>query len=288
MIYGVLVSYNSVISESSTYKSLKPVLSQISLVVIDNSINRHIQESNLFFCRKHKLPYFYMNGNKGLSRAYNCALEYILSIDKTADSIVVWLDDDTNIPPTYFEELIKSVDEKKEVDIFTPIVVGQDGIIWSPNYAGFIRNKLVKTTYEVIPDNKYNAINSCTAVRLRVYENYRYDERLFLDQVDHKFFYDQRRREKKFLTLSSEVKQNFSQRQEQNNSKQIYERVKIRFKDIIIYGSLQKKKFYVLMAYIKCVGLSIALGKNLGSITFIIKALWLSTQYLYLLLKGKL
>ena len=88
-------------------------------------------------------------------------------------------------------------------------------------------------------NKNFNAINNCIAVKLSEYKTYRYDERLFLDQADHKFFSDQRDRNKSFGIINVEIKQCFSQREENLDPFVLYNRFKIRFKDSIIYGSIK-------------------------------------------------
>jgi GT2 family glycosyltransferase len=127
--------------------------------------------------------YLNMGGNVGLSKAYNRVLDKL----KGKNGIIIWFDDDTNITQEYFDELAKNADKRNDIDIFAPIICGQDGKFYSPNEARFFKNKQLKNENDELNMKKFNAINSCTAVRLRVYENYRYNEKIFLDQVDHIF-----------------------------------------------------------------------------------------------------
>jgi hypothetical protein len=107
--------------------------------------------------------------------------------------LIIWFDDDTHITEEYFITLKDSLINKKDSDVFAPIIYGQNGKIYSPNSAGFLMNKLLRTIDDKIDYNKFNAINSCLAVRKYIYMDYRYNEKLFLDSVDQNFFDDLRK-----------------------------------------------------------------------------------------------
>lgn len=189
--------------------------------------------NNEEFCKNNKIKYISMNGNKGLSIAYNCALDYLS--DKDLNDFIILLDDDTEISQDYFDTLLETISENYNYDIFAPIVYGQNGIIYSPNEANILKNKLMRSEKEQIDSNKYNAINSCLAIKLKVFESYRYNEKLFMDQVDQQFFDDQRKLNVKFMTLNTVINQNFSQRGKKLSSKIVLTRFKIRIKDMMEY-----------------------------------------------------
>ena len=110
----------------------------------------------------------------------------------------------------------------------------------------------------------FNAINSCTAVNVRLYEDYLYDERLFLDEVDHKFFDDFR--DRKYNVMNVEVTQNFSQRDEKVNLNGAWTRFKLRLADIIVYYKLRKLG---ILGLIKCILLSFQMVKTYKSPRFL-------------------
>ena len=278
MIYFSIILYNTEIEESKSYKSLSKSSNtnntNFKIIFADNSDDIEICNKNKLYSNKHKQLYLCMNGNQGLSKAYNKVLDYIFSHSENANSdYVIWLDDDTTIPLEYFNEIDAITSQKKQFDIASPIIVGQDGVIWSPNHAGFLKNHLIKHKEEIIDDKTYNAINSCTLVKMNVYDKYRYDERLFLDQVDHKFFYDQRNLHKHFYKMQAVVYQDFSQRSENINITSLYHRLNIRFKDIYTYGRIIGGRKYILLAFIKCIGISLILSIRVKSIVFTLKCL---------------
>lgn len=203
-IYAAVCVYNQSIEEAKTCIYLKNIVSDfdVSVIIIDNSTKSY---GNYEQCRNYGWTYLPMGGNVGISKAYNRTLDYL----KEKKGVVVWLDDDTNITPQYFKEL-KDKLKSEDAEIYVPVIIGQNGKVHSPNEVGFIKNKQLKNPFSEINLLKLNAINSCTAVRLIVYENYRYDEALFLDQVDHDFFADQRKLGKRFCKLNAMIYHDFS------------------------------------------------------------------------------
>ena len=97
-IEAIIVIYNKEIEMSVTYNDISNIKDEnIEVCIIDNSTEKN---NNLLYCNKNKIKYFSMNGNKGLSKAYNKA------IDNLGDSdVVVLFDDDTEINKKYFKEL---------------------------------------------------------------------------------------------------------------------------------------------------------------------------------------
>jgi len=265
-IYCVIVLYNNTIDNSITC-SLFSKLSKknIKVLILDNSTKDF---GNKKIADKKGFMYLSMEGNKGLSKAYNVAINYLFNIEKASYSdYVVWLDDDTHINEEYFVCLENNIKTNEDADIFAPIIYGQDGVIYSPNNARFIKNNLIKNREEAFSLVKYNAINSCLCVKLDVYKDYRYDEILFLDQIDQNFFDDMRKLNKKFITINTIIYQNFSQRGKKLDAKKMLIRYKIRVKDIMRYGRKSFKN--TIMSFIKAFGLSIQMGIKCKSLKII-------------------
>ena len=53
----------------------------------------------------------------------------------------MWLDDDTEISNKFIRELILAI--KDGYDVIMPKIVGQEGIIYSPNEYGYLKNRLI-------------------------------------------------------------------------------------------------------------------------------------------------
>lgn len=272
-IYTVVVMYNSNINESQTCKRLVSIKNHdIEPIIVDNST---FDNDNEVLCVRRNWKYISMGGNKGLSKAYNKALDYLAE----KKGIVVWFDDDTNVTQKYFDELEKEYSKKRECSIFVPVIQGQDGRYWSPNSVSFFRNKQLKNKDGKIDDSKFNAINSCTAVDLEVYENYRYDERLFLDQVDHKFFEDQRNLNRKFDKLDVVIQHNFSTREKKKSIEDVKKRYVIMIPDFLRFCSRNKK--YYLLGMIKVFGWGVRESIKYKNITFLVWCMHESMKYPY-------
>lgn len=275
----ILVIYNKKVENSLTYKCLLKIMNEhmlnLDIFIVDNSESDQYNAS--FSNRNSKINYITMNGNKGLSVAYNTALEVIKRLYSKND-IVILMDDDTNITYEYFKCLISSVNIKN--DIYAPIVIGQDNIIYSPNESHFLKNKLLKKRSQNPSQKKFNAISSCLAIKLKVFSNYSFDERLFLDEIDQKFCDDQRKSGKSFLKIDTTIKQNFHQRNSNINPSAYWIRFKIRIKDIFIYGCI-KGRIYKILAFIKVNLLAFEFAIKLKDFSLITKTLKYSIYYFF-------
>lgn len=250
--YAVVVLYNTNVNESITcQKILKIKNHNIKIIIADNSTQKN---NNDFLSKKMGFKYLSMNGNKGLSKAYNKVLDYL----KNKDGIVIWFDDDTNVTQEYFNKLSNAVSKYSYIDIFAPIIMGQDNKLWSPNHARFFKNKQLRNIKENISDREFNAINSCTAVRLNILQTYRYDERLFLDQVDHSFYRDQRNKNRKFMKLDCVIHHNFSTKGRMDSYDALKNRYAIMIPDFLTYCSNDKKNQQ--LGYIKVIGWGVREG----------------------------
>ena len=107
-IVTIIVLYNCSCLESTSYKSLKE--NGVRVIVCDNSTrdygNKNIVESDGYI-------YINMNGNKGLSKAYNAALNQI----SDDCQFICLFDDDTNISKEYFDKALEYMNVE-EADIF--------------------------------------------------------------------------------------------------------------------------------------------------------------------------
>ena len=231
IFYAVVVIYNKNVTDSITLKNLQKIIGhRIEIIVVDNSTQNM---GNSEECKKKGWTYFSMNGNAGLSKAYNKALNYL----KDCIGIVVWFDDDTNVTQEYFDVLSVEAMTNENIDIFVPMIQGQDGKFWSPNEYHYLKNKQLKKKNQEISNKRFNAINSCTAVRISVYQNYRYTEKLFLDQVDHQFFEDQRAKGRSFKKMDVIIHHNFSTRSKMASIEKVKARYSIMIPDFMRFCS---------------------------------------------------
>jgi len=259
--YSVVVVYNKSVSDSVTLNKLSKITSHaINVFVVDNST---LDFGNKAQCAENGWGYVSMGGNAGLSRAYNVAIHYL----KKEKGIVVWLDDDTEITQEYFDELEKQADIEKTTDIFVPLIQGQDGRFWSPNEYHYLRNKQLKDRNQKISPKRFNAINSCTAVRLELYKNYQYTEKLFLDQVDHQFFEDQRNLGRKFKVLNVVIHHNFSMKNRENDVDKVKFRYRIMIPDFLTFCNKTPARY--LLGWVKIAGWGVRESLKYKDISFL-------------------
>ncbi len=253
-------------------------LTDVDMLIVDNSDSLEIIDENIQYCQKNGHMLLTMRLNAGLSKAYNAAIDYIFA--KKIYDFIILLDDDTDITKEYFDILNELILEYPQTDIFAPIIYGQDRKIYSPNEAFILKNKLMKNENSHVSMDRFNAINSCLAIKLDVYNNYRYDERLFLDQVDQKFFDDARKRKLKFHIIPASIEQNFSQRNNKATSEVIWNRFKLRIRDMASYSRLYDGWYY--LGLIKSLGWAVQMALKCKSIKLFFKMSTYSIQCFFM------
>ncbi|HEM6372262.1 TPA: glycosyltransferase [Streptococcus suis] len=273
--YAAVVVYNSLISDSETITNLSKIKNHnISIVVFDNSNIYSIRVENQLFSQKNGYTFLSENENIGLSKAYNKILDHLTG----REGIVVWFDDDTQVDQNYFDVLNENINEN--YDIYVPVIKAQNGKFYSPNEEGFLKNKQLKSVNGKIRQKKFNAINSCTAVKLDVYKNYRYDEKLFLDQIDHDFFRSQRLHNKRFFKLPIIIHHNLSLKDTSGNIESVKQRFNILIPDYITYVS-KKGRLAKAMGKLKIFGWGVQQAiknKNIGFTFWVIRKFLINGQ----------
>lgn len=177
----IAVVYNKRYADTVTYKRVSMSEMVNRFIVCDNSTDPSIQEDN-----SRSIPmgamYLPMGGNVGLSKAYNHAL------DRASSQFIMLLDDDTFLPDGFFGKLEKHL-TSDEADIYLPLVYSSE-FLMSPCKKNGYRFKRI-TNYDGF-HGKISAINSGVVAKRSVFDYVKYDESLFVDMVDHKFFDDVR------------------------------------------------------------------------------------------------
>lgn len=262
--YAVVVLYNKRVQDSITISCLMKLKEEhLHIIVLDNSADDYVEKNKTYFSDS-LVTYHSMGGNVGLSKAYNYALSILKN--KSENDLVIWFDDDTLVKEEYFNCLKKKAGDEI-YDVFAPVIYGQNGVIYSPNESGWLKGKYIQFPEQEIPQNKFNAINSCLAVRLKAYKDYVYDEGLFMDCVDTKLFDDFRKKGIRFCVLPVKVYQNFFQRSDNKDVQKYWKRFKIRIKDTLYYSSLNSFSGK-LSGYIRIIGWSVVFGLKLKSPKF--------------------
>lgn len=259
-LYAIVVIYNKNIRDSITLNSIK--LSKYKILVIDNSLHNY---DNALCAEQDGFEYISMNGNKGLSKAYNTGIKYL----KDKASHITLFDDDTEVTTEFIEKILEVV-SISNADVILPIIYSNDAII-SPSKTHDFSRKF-KEVSEIYKKSQISAINSAMTISIDVFLNYKYDENLFLDYVDHRFMNDMNNSNKLIEVLDVSINQNFSM--DETGDKEDLPRIKARynlfFDDIKYYFKGQNLKRYIEMLKY---GLRISISYR--NMNFLVNALFL-------------
>lgn len=237
-LYAVIVLYNKFCNDSLTYQQLNKIKG-LNIIVCDNSTkdmrNKHqvINDQNM---------YIDMHGNKGLSKAYNKAINNI-PLDET---YVCLFDDDTKVEEKYFDILLDTINNN-DSDVYLPIVKTQDRLL-SP--CVFVHNRCREAkNYEEFKKYDLSAINSGMVIKRNIFKQFRYNEKIFLDCVDHYFMrYINKNNKKIHIMYNNVIKQSFSM--EENSLESSYTRLCIMNNDLKeYYKDDVLMYFYVITSY---------------------------------------
>lgn len=183
----LVVIYNQKCADSPTCQALAQIdRSKLQVLIYDNSTSEY---GNRDYCQQMEWRYLGGTGNVGISKAYNCCID-ALKKDNWAD-ILCLFDDDTAVDEAYFDKLKNAVRES-EAKIFVPLIYSA-GRLLSPcriskgHQTCLFSDEQQAMTYR---GSDVTTINSGMAIDLRVFADYRYDENIFLDGVDHHFMQD--------------------------------------------------------------------------------------------------
>jgi len=247
LFFGVVI-YNKNFNESVTCTRLNEIAKDEKILIADNSTKKNDFEEQ---CLQNKWIYISMEGNKGISVAYNAIINKIKENKEYSENdILVLLDDDTEITKEYIEKLKESINTYAETNIFMPIIRAEENVIISPSKYTKIRNIKLNNKEQInkLKTKEFLGINTCLAIRMKIFKNYIYTTELFLDLVDNQFFYDMRKRNEKFYCIDVEIKQNFFSTENKDYNKEII-RKKIQkkdYKNFVKNKSLTEKIMYYI------------------------------------------
>ncbi len=240
IIGAVVVIYNRRCDESVSFVKMMQIKPSV-LLLIDNSTDAAIVRYNSSYCFEHQYEYADMEGNAGLSKAYNKAI----SLLKERIDYLLILDDDTVIPDQLMDCLTEEIQRFPETDIFVPLVTDQKSLLSPCKRRGSLFFRLKKR-----PDvftSRMSAINSGLVIRLSNSKGYtsdthsatdtkevpHFDEGLFLDCVDHLFIFAQIKHGAVFHMYPAEFSQDFFDH-EKTGQKEKKVRSILRFKQYIM------------------------------------------------------
>ena len=230
----VIIIYNKKITESITYNSIKD--SNLNILLFDNSTKEECLNYNLNYTQDKNLNYISKNKNLGLSKAYNLAINYFK--DKNISHLILF-DDDTNVSNEYLSLLnnFKFIDNV----CYAPIIYNENKIV-NPTYHddNYLIEYFKIKNYNTIDDikkivktNKLFAINSGLIIPYKIFEKFHYDEKIFLDCVDHYFCREIYKLGYYIDIFPAELKQTYNVCNLNKNTKKANDhRLDIRLKDI--------------------------------------------------------
>ena len=206
-ICAVVVIYNVKCEDSPTCQALSQMQNiGLHVLIFDNST---INLQNREFCLQKGWAYLGGLGNVGLSKAYNASIEYLKQ--ESQIKMVCLFDDDTHIDVDYFNQLCK-IRMSKTSKIYVPLIYSNDRLlspcVLRPNHT----TKLFHSDLEAIQYDGKNitAINSCMALDLSLFDDFRYDENIFLDGIDHNFLMQMKQRNEKIVVFPYSCNHSFS------------------------------------------------------------------------------
>lgn len=242
-LFFVIVIYNKECKDSLSFNSIKNFLDYFNLIVVDNST---VHTKNEQYCFENKITYISMKGNMGLAKAYNAALNML----NECTGYVIWADDDTIFPNYFFLALEKLISCNGQMrNIYLPLVLTGNNI-YSPTIIDrFKMPRRIKSLNE-LEKQQLTGINSGMIVNLDIYKNfYRYDERFFLDFIDHDFCCYCRNNSISIIFLRDIVIEQNSFFSSESSLKRLLMRRKIFRKDFLLYCS--KNNINILITYKK-------------------------------------
>lgn len=201
---AAVVIYNTACQDSPTCRALEK-LSGITVLIYDNSTRDF---GNREYCEKAGWVYLGGQGNLGLSKAYNACIGYLK--DKPVADMLCLFDDDTDLEPAYFDALEKA--KGKGGRIFVPTIFAGGSLI-SPcilDSGHKVRTFASEEEARAYTGENLSAINSCMAIDLGVFDDFRYDENIFLDGIDHNFTQAMKARGEKITMIDYRCNHAFS------------------------------------------------------------------------------
>lgn len=238
---AAVVVYNTACQDSPTCRALQK-LSDVTVLIYDNSTRDF---GNRAFCESAGWVYLGGEGNLGLSKAYNACVDYLMAHQK-ADMLCLF-DDDTDLDPAYFDAL-QAARARTNGHIFVPMIFAGGGLI-SPCVldAGHkVRMFASEEEAKTYSGENLSAINSCMAIDLAVFADFRYDENIFLDGIDHNFTQQMKKRGEKIHILDYRCNHAFSG-VEKPPKKSALVRFKIYAKDYAYILKENKAAYYRLV-----------------------------------------
>lgn len=196
----ILVAYNVPLALDPFFQ--QPFDEATEVLVVDNSTTPACLQKNAAYAQEHPaLRYFPMGHNAGLSVAYNLAGK------KAQGDYLLFLDQDTSLPPDFLKQEKALLEGGAEV--YCPLVYAEGKPLSPLHYHAYrfavYGAKAGERTDDLLP------ISSGTAVRRDFFARLGgFDERYFLDFVDFSFYRQCQRQGAKIVVTKLRLQQDFS------------------------------------------------------------------------------
>lgn len=201
-LYVLLVIHNRTAASSPSCERLRTE-GCTRVVVCDNSTR---EMGIAAYCEQAGFAYLSMGGNRGLSKAYNRGIDYLLA--HTDATHVLLLDDDTTLPQGFLDNTAAAIAREPDKGIFLPRVYDEIGLL-SPCAIRGLHVSRVSREAELTQAD-VTGINSGMAIALSLFAQYRYDEGYFLDYIDHAFLRDMKARGVQIAVTDQTLSQRFA------------------------------------------------------------------------------
>lgn len=244
----IMVTYNKRLEDCATLAHAQ----DLDLYIYDNSIDQEIYKHNLKISKTHNnVTYLGTGENIGLSKAYNQVINAIKKTDPDTDYVIM-LDDDTHLDPSYME-CVSKLPQPSNV-IYTPFMT-TNGKKVNPRYVNeyFVIELfgiLFYTTKEKVKKLEGSkhlfAINSAMIIPFKIFNDFHYNEQLFLDCVDDDFCRYLYQHNYHIEILPVDIEHGFHMREIKDASyEQLEWRVKNRLKDIKVYNQGRPINYFI-------------------------------------------
>lgn len=204
----IVVVFNTSCEDSITCRKLAQYNDRkLQVVIFDNSTRDF---GNQAYCESCGWVFLGGKGNVGLSKAYNQGIRYLQQAG--TNDIVCLFDDDTDIAPDYFQTLKSAAVKTTANKVFVPVIYAGNRILSPCILTNTQTVRLFADEQEILnyKGSNLSAINTGMAIRLELFEDYHYDENIFLDGIDHKFVRDIRQKGYHLTVMDSRLEQRFS------------------------------------------------------------------------------
>lgn len=180
-VAAIIVVYNQTCTQSLTCQQLLALGKDAPQIIIFDNSTRDF--GNRDFCRSAGWVYLGGQGNLGLSKAYNTCIDYLK--DQGFKGFICLFDDDTEVSEAYFRTLESAVAAGGQ--LFVPFIYSGEQLLSpcriTPSHKSILfSDEKAALAYR---GQDVSAINSAMAMDIALFDDYRYDEHIFLDGIDH-------------------------------------------------------------------------------------------------------